>query len=40
MVVATRNEAGNVESIFRRTPQLGCGTELVFVEGETDIDTD
>lgn len=33
VVVAARNEAGNVESIFDRVPELGSGTELVFVEG-------
>ena len=39
VVVAARNEAGNIESIFRRTPQLGGGTELVFVEGGSSDDT-
>ncbi len=33
VIVATRNEEGNIESIFKRTPQMGGGTELVFVEG-------
>jgi SAM-dependent methyltransferase len=33
VVVAARNEAGNIESIFARTPELGTGTELIFVEG-------
>ncbi|MEM6458682.1 MAG: glycosyltransferase [Planctomycetota bacterium] len=34
VVVAARNEAGNIDSILDRTPQdLGGGTELVFVEG-------
>jgi len=33
VVVAARNEAGNIESIFARTPELAAGTELVFVEG-------
>lgn len=33
VIVAARNEAGNVENIFARTPELGAGTELVFVEG-------
>jgi len=32
VIVAARNEAGNIESIFARTPELGAGTELVFVE--------
>ncbi len=33
VVVPARNEAGNVEAIFERTPEMGAGTELVFVEG-------
>ena len=33
VVVAARNEAGNIENIFRRTPEMGGGTELIFVEG-------
>src|SRR6185369_8119798 len=33
VVVAARNEEGNIEQVIRRTPQLGGGTELIFVEG-------
>jgi len=33
VIVAARNEAGNVLNIFDRVPQLGGGTELIFVEG-------
>ena len=33
VVVPARNEAGNVPAIFARTPEMGAGTELVFVEG-------
>jgi len=33
VVVPARNEAGNVAAIFARTPELGRGTELIFVEG-------
>jgi len=33
VVVAARNEAGNVEAIFRRLPAMGRSTELVIVEG-------
>jgi SAM-dependent methyltransferase len=39
VVVPARNEAGNVEAIFARTPELGAGTELVFVEGNSTDDT-
>lgn len=33
VVVPTRNEAGNVDGAIARTPAMGAGTELIFVEG-------
>jgi hypothetical protein len=33
VVVPTRNEAGNVDGAISRTPVMGAGTELIFVEG-------
>lgn len=33
VIVPARDEAGNIPAIFERTPQMGKGTELVFVEG-------
>jgi ubiquinone/menaquinone biosynthesis C-methylase UbiE len=39
VVVPARNEAGNIASIFERTPELGAGTELIFVEGHSTDDT-
>lgn len=39
VIVAARNEAGNIADIFTRTPEMGCGTELVFVEGHSCDDT-
>lgn len=39
VVVAARNEAGNVPQIFDRVPQMGAGTELIFVEGGSSDDT-
>jgi SAM-dependent methyltransferase len=33
VVVPTRNEAGNVDAAIARTPVMGAGTELIFVEG-------
>jgi SAM-dependent methyltransferase len=39
VVIAARNEAGNIESIFARTPGLGGGTELIFVEGGSSDNT-
>ena len=39
VVVAARNEEGNVPQIFDRVPQMGGGTELIFVEGNSKDDT-
>ncbi|MBI3976733.1 MAG: glycosyltransferase [Chloroflexi bacterium] len=35
VVVPARNEAGNIQEIFARTPEIGGGTELIFVEGHS-----
>ena len=35
VVCPCRNEAGNIEQIVRRLPQLGSHTELIFVEGNS-----
>jgi SAM-dependent methyltransferase len=35
VIIPTRNEAGNVDEIFRQVPEMGGGTELVFVEGHS-----
>ena len=35
VVVPARNEAGNIEAAVRRTPEMGGGTELIFVEGHS-----
>lgn len=35
VVVPARNEAGNIEAIFARVPEMGEWTELVFVEGHS-----
>ena len=39
VVVPARNEAGNVRAIVERTPEMGGGTEIVFVEGGSSDDT-
>jgi SAM-dependent methyltransferase len=39
VVVAARNEAGNIAGIFDRIPQMGWGTELIFVEGNSSDNT-
>jgi SAM-dependent methyltransferase len=35
VVVPARNEEGNIANIFARTPEMGAGTELLFVEGHS-----
>lgn len=35
IVIPTRNERGNVQAIFDRTPELGPDTELLFVDGRS-----
>ncbi len=39
VIVPARNESGNIADIFDRTPEMGRGTELVFVEGHSTDDT-
>lgn len=39
IIVPARNESGNIQNIFRRTPEFGGSTELVFVEGHSKDDT-
>jgi SAM-dependent methyltransferase len=39
VVVPARNEAGNIEAAVLRTPDMGAGTELIFVEGHSKDNT-
>ena len=39
VIVPVRNEAGNIPQIFARIPEMGGGTELIFVEGQSHDDT-
>jgi SAM-dependent methyltransferase len=39
VVVPARNEAGNIAAIFDRVPDMGAGTELILVEGNSTDDT-
>ncbi len=39
VIVPARNEAGNVPAIFERIPEMGGGTEIIFVEGHSSDDT-
>lgn len=39
VIVPARNEAGNVPAILARVPEMGSGTEIVFVEGHSTDNT-
>jgi SAM-dependent methyltransferase len=39
VIVPARNEAGNIDNIIRRIPEMGKGTEIVFVEGNSTDNT-
>ncbi|GAB4487156.1 MAG: bifunctional class I SAM-dependent methyltransferase/glycosyltransferase family 2 protein [Anaerolineales bacterium] len=39
VIIPARNEAGNIENVFRRLPRMGAETEIVFVEGHSSDDT-
>jgi SAM-dependent methyltransferase len=39
VIVPARNESGNIPAILARMPEMGGGTELVFVEGHSTDDT-
>lgn len=39
VIIPARNEAGNIEAAVRRTPAMGAGTELIFVEGHSKDNT-
>ncbi len=39
VIVAARNESGHIEELMERIPEMGGGTEIVFVEGNSSDDT-
>lgn len=39
VVIPARNEAGNIEAAVLRTPEMGAGTEIVFIEGNSTDNT-
>jgi glycosyltransferase involved in cell wall biosynthesis len=39
VIIPARNEAGNIPAAVARTPEMGAGTELIFVEGHSKDDT-
>ena len=38
-VIPARNERGNIENAVKRFPDLGCDTEIIFVEGHSNDGT-
>ncbi|WP_150526430.1 bifunctional class I SAM-dependent methyltransferase/glycosyltransferase family 2 protein [Roseibium sediminis] len=39
VVVAARNESGHIDELMARIPEMGGGTEIIFVEGNSTDDT-
>jgi len=39
VIIPARNESGNIEDAVKRTPVMGRGTEIVFVEGNSTDET-
>ena len=39
VVIPARNEAGNIEAAVQRTPHMGLGTEIIFIEGHSKDNT-
>jgi glycosyltransferase involved in cell wall biosynthesis len=35
VIIPTRNERGNIEAAVARTPEMGSGTEIIFVDGNS-----
>jgi SAM-dependent methyltransferase len=39
VVIPARNESGNIEAAVQRTPEMGLGTEIIFIEGHSSDNT-
>jgi glycosyltransferase involved in cell wall biosynthesis len=39
VIIPARNESGNIEPAVLRTPDMGFGTEIIFIEGHSTDDT-
>lgn len=39
VIVPARNESGNIQQIFQRLPEMGSGSELIFIEGHSKDNT-
>lgn len=39
VIIPARNESGNIEAAVQRTPEMGLGTEIIFIEGHSKDNT-
>ena len=39
VIVAARNESGHIDELMARIPEMGVGTEIIFIEGNSTDDT-
>jgi SAM-dependent methyltransferase len=39
VIIAARNESGHIHELITRIPDMGAGTEIIFVEGHSSDDT-
>ena len=39
VVIAARNESGHIDELLARIPEMGSGTEIIFIEGNSTDDT-
>ena len=39
VVIPARNEAGNIEAALERIPEMGMGSEIIFIEGHSNDNT-
>ena len=39
VIIAARNESGHIDELISRIPEMGSGTEIIFVEGNSTDDT-
>ncbi|MBN2161597.1 MAG: glycosyltransferase [Pontiellaceae bacterium] len=39
VIVPARNEAGNIAGLLERIPEMGAGTEIIFIEGHSSDET-
>ena len=39
VIIAARNESGHINELISRIPEMGAGTEIIFVEGHSSDDT-